>query len=621
MGKFKEALIPEASFRNLSAYKSALLETRLRFCRRVFARSNADSELLLVTQRSGNQMKRTLNWWDLIWMSIGAVVGAGIFVVTGSQAKYAAGPAIVLSYAVAGFSSMLSVFCYTEFAIEVPVAGGSFAYLRVELGDFVAYIAAGNIVLDYVVSSASVARAWTSYFAALINKHPDDLRIQTNMAEGYNKLDVIAVGVLWLTGLVSIVSVRATSTLNWISSLVSTGIILFIIGGGFANADPVNFSPFLPYGTRGVFSAAAVVYFAYLGFDTVATLAEDTKNPARDIPIGLLGSMSLVTVLYCLMAVSLCLMQSYQDIDSQVPFSYAFITVAGWNWAQYVVALGALKGLTTVLLVGNTTQARYIAHIARTHMLPVWFAQVDSKTQTPIRATVIMLIMTSVVALFTDLDVLSKLLSISTLTIFTLVAVALIVRRYYHSNETSGQTLFRVISLILLIIGSSIGLALYWRLSDGWYGHLIFGGIWVLATGVLWLFFPIMRKPKVWGVPLVPWIPSASIGVNIFLMGSIDRDSFIRFGIWTAIIVVYYLFLGLHASYDAAVELQLQEQPHTLWDFFSAPSPNCVITRSPKPKMLFVKSPKHGDDAVEELEDDYAAQLSAPTSPINLIPT
>lgn len=183
-----------------------------------------------------------------------------------------------------------------------------------ELGDFIAYIAAGNIVLDYVVASASVGRAWTSYFAALINRHPDDLRIHTSLAEHYNKLDIIAVGVLWITGFLSIVSVRATSIVNWVASLITMGIIFFIIGAGFANAHSENYSPFLPYGTRGVFSAAAIVYFAYLGFDAVATLAEDTKNPSRDIPIGLLGSMSLVTVLYCLMAASLCLMQKYVSI-------------------------------------------------------------------------------------------------------------------------------------------------------------------------------------------------------------------------------------------------------------------------------------------------------------------
>ncbi|KAG6555477.1 hypothetical protein Mapa_002712 [Marchantia paleacea] len=616
MGKFKEILIPEASFKDFSAYRTALLETRIRFGRRVFARTDADSEVLLVTQRSENQMKRTLNWWDLMWMSIGAVVGSGIFVVTGEQAKYVAGPAIVLAYIAAGVSSMLSVFCYTEFAIEVPVAGGSFAYLRVELGDFIAYIAAGNIVLDYVVSSASVGRAWTSYFAALINRHPDDLRIHTSLAEHYNKLDFIAVGVLWITGFLSIVSVRATSAVNWIASLISMGIICFIIGAGFANAHPENYSPFLPYGTRGVFSAAAIVYFAYLGFDAVATLAEDTKNPARDIPIGLLGSMSLVTVLYCLMAASLCLMQNYKDLDTQVPFSFAFKAVAGWKWAQYVVALGALKGLTTVLLVGAVSQARYIAHIARTHMLPVWFAHVDSKTQTPIRATVTMMGLTSVVAFFTDLDVLLTLLSISTLMIFMLVAVALIVRRYYDPVRTSRQTFLCVVSLILLMIGSSIGTALYWRLSDGWYGHVIFVGTWFIATAVLWLFFPIARQPKVWGVPLMPWIPSASIGINIFLMGSIDRDAFIRFGIWTVIILVYYVFLGLHASYDAAMQLQAQEQrPQGLWNILAEANPS--ISRSPKPKGT-MKSPKYGED---DPEDDYALQLSAPTSPLNLVPT
>lgn len=340
-----------------------------------------------------------------------------------------------------------------------------------ELGDFVAFIAAGNVVMEYAVGTGAVARAWTSYFATLVNKHPDELRIHTNLAQDFNMLDPIAVAVIWITGLIAAASTRGMSTVNWIASTVNMLLISFIIVAGLSNSNLANYEPFMPFGIRGVFTASAIVYFAFLGFDAVATLAEETKNPARDIPIGLVGSMAMVTIIYCLMALTLCLMQKYTDVDPNAPFSFAFRSI-GWNWAQYLIALGALKGMTTVLLVGTVSQARYVTHIARTHMISPWFAHINKRTGTPVRATIMSLALTSAVALFTSLSILSNLLSISTLMIFMLVAVALLVRRHYIPGVTSMKHQWLLIFLTLTIVGSSIGIATYWALSDGWVGHV-----------------------------------------------------------------------------------------------------------------------------------------------------
>lgn len=281
-------------------------------------------------------------------------------------------------------------------------------------------------------------------------------------------------------------------------------------------------------------------------------MAEETKNPARDIPIGLVGSMIITTTLYCILAITLCLMQPYQDIDINAPFSVAFDAV-GWGWAKYVVAAGALKGMTSVLLVGAVGQARYLTHIARTHMMPPWFAIVNERTGTPVNATVVMLVATAVIAFFTSLDILSELLSISTLFIFMLVSVALLVRRYYATGVTTLANRNKLIVCLALILKSSIATAIYWGASkDGWIGYCITVPIWILATIGLWAFVPKAREPKMWGVPLVPWLPSASIAINIFLLGSIDKDSFVRFAAWTGFLLVYYFFFGLHASYDTA---------------------------------------------------------------------
>lgn len=555
----KQDFYPEESFKSRNNYLSALSQTGSRFKDRLLSRSDDSYELGELRKQSENEMKRCLNWWDLVWFGFGSVIGAGIFVLTGQEAHDHAGPAIVLSYVASGLSAMLSVFCYTEFAIEIPVAGGSFAYLRVELGDFAAFITAGNILLESIVGGAAVARAWTSYFTNLLDQPSNSLRIHTNLKEGFNLLDPIAVLVLAIASTIAMISTRKTSYLNWVASAINTVVILFVIIAGFAHADTANLTPFLPYGAEGVFRAAAIVYFAYGGFDNIATMAEETKNPSRDIPLGLLGSMSIITVIYCLMALSLSMMQKYTNIDPDAAYSVAFQSV-GMKWAKYLVALGALKGMTTVLLVGALGQARYTTHIARAHMIPPWFALVHPKTGTPINATLMITVCSACIAFFSSLDVLASLLSISTLFIFMMMAVALLVRRYYVRGVTPKANLLKLIILLLVIIGSSMGTSACWGLNPkGWVGYTITLPCWFLGTLGISVLLPKQRTPKVWGVPLVPWLPSLSIATNLFLMGSLGYEAFVRFGICTGVMLIYYVFFGLHATYDMAHQQEKQE--------------------------------------------------------------
>ncbi|CAN1227739.1 Cationic amino acid transporter 1, partial [Linum grandiflorum] len=226
-----------------------------------------------------------------------------------------------------------------------------------------AFIAAGNILFEYAVSGAAVARAWTSYFATLLNHRPDDFRIIAHsLPTDYNHLDPIAVVITAVICILAVLSTKGSSRFNYIASIFHVVIILFIIVAGFTKSDVKNFTPFAPYGARGIFVSAAVLFFAYVGFDAVSTMAEETKNPGRDIPIGLVGSMAVTTVAYCLLATVLCMMVPYGQIDPDAPFSVAFEAV-GWKWAKYIVAAGALKGMTTVLLVSAVGQARYLTHI------------------------------------------------------------------------------------------------------------------------------------------------------------------------------------------------------------------------------------------------------------------
>ncbi|BAA96181.1 putative amino acid permease [Oryza sativa Japonica Group] len=548
----KEDFFPEPSFASWGAYRAALAATPARFRDRFAGRSTDADELGALRRRSENEMRRCLTWWDLTWFGFGSVIGAGIFVLTGQEAHDHAGPAIVLSYVASGLSAMLSVFCYTEFAVEIPVAGGSFAYLRVELGDVAAFIAAANLILESIIGTAAVARSWTSYLASLINKPASALRIQTSLAEGYNELDPIAVVVIAVTATLAILSAKGTSRVNWVASAVHVLVIAFVIVAGFLHAKTSNLTPFMPHGVPGVFRAAAIVYFAYGGFDNIATMAEETKNPSRDIPLGLLGSMSVITAIYCVMALVLSMMQPYTAIDRSAAYSVAFSNV-GMRWAQYVVALGALKGMTTVLLVGALGQARYTTHIARSHIIPPVFALVHPRTGTPVHATVLIAAAGACIGLFSSLDVLSSLLSVSTLFIFMMMATALLVRRYYVRGVTSRTHARRLVALLSVVIGSSAGIAAYWGAApERWVGYTVLVPAWAAGTLGIQLLVPAARAPKVWGVPLVPWLPSLSIATNLFLMGSLGAQAFIRFGVCTAIMLLYYVLVGLHATYDVA---------------------------------------------------------------------
>ncbi|PON53423.1 Amino acid/polyamine transporter [Trema orientale] len=548
----KRDFFPEPSFESFTSYKAAVSDTCSRLKDRLLHRSTEATELVQLRKESGHDMKRCLTWWDLIWLSFGAVVGGAVFTITGQEAHDHAGPAIVLSYAISGLSALLSVFCYTEFAVEIPIAGGSFSYLRIELGDFVAFIAAGNLLLEAVIGTAAVSRSWSSYFASMITNDPDFLRIRVNsFPEGFDLLDPVAFLVILITNGIAMSGTKRTSCLNSFGSIISLMIIVFIVFMGFVRGETSNLSPYFPNGEKGVFEAAAIVYLSYMGFDLVATMAEETKQPSRDIPIGLVGSMSMITVIYCLMAFALTLLQRYSEIDGNAAFSVAFGNI-GMNWAKYLVSICALKGMTSSLLVMSLGQARYTTQIARAHMIPPWFALVHPKTRTPIYATLLVTITSSVITFFVSLRVLSSLVSFSTLAIFMLIAIASLVRRYYVREVTEKEDLIKFLACLFVVIGSSIGFTTLWNMNRrGWFMFAVVALIWFMGNLGMALL-PKQRVPKVWGVPLVPWLPSLSIVVNLFLIGSLGTIAFLRFFMCTALMLVYYLFFGLHATYDVA---------------------------------------------------------------------
>ncbi|MED6210780.1 Cationic amino acid transporter 7, chloroplastic [Stylosanthes scabra] len=507
-----------SSFSSLSAYLRALSHTPSRLATRAVSVSTSYDEMTRLRARSGSDMRRTLRWYDLVALGIGGMVGAGVFVTTGRATHLYAGPAVVLSYAIAGLCALLSAFCYTEFAVDMPVAGGAFSYLRVTFGP---------LTVPY-------------------------------LPNGFNQIDLVAVAVVLLITLVICYSTRESSVVNIILTALHIAFIAFVIVMGFWKGSWKNFtepsdpekypSGFFPHGASGVFLGASAVYMSYIGYDAVSTMAEEVKDPVKDIPIGVSGSVAIVTVLYCLMAASMSKLLPYDLIDAEAPFSAAF----RGKWVSRVIGVGASFGILTSLLVAMLGQARYMCVIGRSGVVPTWFARVHPKTNTPVNASAFLGIFTAAIALFTELDVLLNLVSIGTLFVFYMVANAVIYRRYVAIGTTNP---WPTMSFLCSFSMTSIMFTLIWKLvPTGNAKAGLLGGCAVIAVGILQVFqymVPQARKPQFWGVPLMPWIPSLSIFLNVFLLGSLDGPSYLRFAFFSALAVLFYLFYSVHASFDA----------------------------------------------------------------------
>ncbi|KNA14013.1 hypothetical protein SOVF_111380, partial [Spinacia oleracea] len=310
-----------SSFSTIPTYMHALSQTPKRLALRAISVSTPFQELSQVRDRSGPNMRRSLRWYDLVGLGIGGMVGAGIFVTAGKASHSYAGPAVILSYAIAGFCALLSAFCYTEFAVDIPLAGGAFTYLRVTFGEFAAFFTGANLVLDYVLSNAAVARSFTAYFGTAIGISTTKWRFTVSiLPKGFNEIDVIAVLVILIITLIICYSTRESSVVNMLLTALHLVFIVFIVVMGFTKGDVKNFTipenpknpgGFFPYGLTGAFNGAALVYLSYIGYDAVSTMAEEVHNPVRDIPIGVSGSVIIVTVLYCLMSVSMTMLLPY----------------------------------------------------------------------------------------------------------------------------------------------------------------------------------------------------------------------------------------------------------------------------------------------------------------------
>ncbi len=444
------------------------------------------------------QLKRSLSALDLIVFGVGVVIGAGIFTLTGRAAHEIAGPAIVLSFVVAAFCCALAAMCYAEFASTVPVSGSAYTFSYASMGELVAWIVGWDLLLEMFLGASVVAQGWSAYLGSFL-EHLGWV-LPESIAYG-GVVDLPAVLLIVALGVLISVGIKESMRVNLVLVAIKLFIVLFVIVAGIQFVSAANYDPFVPpsqptesasgltqpllqallgiepaaFGVSGIFAGAALVFFAYIGCDVVATTAEETRNPRRDLPIGIIGSLIICTVLYCAVALVVTGMVSYDELDPAAALANAF-EVHGQGWMATVISAGAVAGLTTVVLTLMIGASRVMFAMSRDHLLPPVIAKVHPRYRTPWVITAIVTAVCAVVAGFTPVGVLEEMVNIGTLSAFVLVSVGVIVLRRTRPD-----------------------------------------------------------LPRAFRVPWVPWLPAASALVCLYLMVNLPVETWLRFVVWLAI--------------------------------------------------------------------------------------
>jgi APA family basic amino acid/polyamine antiporter len=460
------------------------------------------------SEEGAHTLKRSLSALNLVMLGIGAIIGAGIFVLTGTAAANNAGPAVVLSFVLAGLGCLFAGLCYAEFASMIPVAGSAYTYAYATLGEFIAWIIGWDLILEYLFGAATVAVGWSGYFVAFLEKlgvhlptafTQAPLSVQgthTLIRNPGGVLNVPAVIlVLLMTGLL-VLGIKESARFNNIIVVVKTAIVFLVIGFGFMFVDSANWQPFIPpaegpgrFGWSGIVRAAGVVFFAYIGFDAVSTAAQEAKNPQRDMPIGMLGSLAFCTVLYILMSLVMTGLVPYTQLNVPHPVDVALAAVPSLGWLNYLVDIAAIAGLASVVLVMLMGQPRIFYAMSRDGLLPAVFGKIHPKYQTPYVTTIITGVVAATVAGFFPIALLGELVSIGTLFAFVVVSAGVLMLRYKR---------------------------------------------------------PELHRP--FKTPLVPLVPILGILVCSYLMYGLPPDTWIRLLVWLAIgLVIYFVYGKSHS--------------------------------------------------------------------------
>lgn len=390
--------------------------------------------------QSSVHLNKTLGPFDLTMLGVGAVVGGGIFILPGEIASEIAGPGIMISFIIAGIACCLAALCYSEFASKLPVAGSAYTYSYHVFGEGIAWILGWSLLLEYGLAVAAIASGWSSYVKSLLAGF--HIEIPTAISSSYNKangtyFDLPAFLIVIIIGILLSVGIRESTRINNIMVIIKIAVVvLFIVVGAFY-VKPDNWTPFLPFGFNGVITGASMVFFAYIGFDAVSTASEEVRNPQRNMPIGIISSLAVCTLLYILLSAVLTGVISYDKlVGVSAPVAFALQAI-NLNWLAGFLSLGAIVGMTTVILVMSYGGTRLIFAMGRDGLLPKTFAKVNRKN-TPVKNTLIFAFLMGVVAGLVPLNDLAALINIGTLFAFSMVSIGIFFLRRNKDLPTSG---------------------------------------------------------------------------------------------------------------------------------------------------------------------------------------
>jgi APA family basic amino acid/polyamine antiporter len=474
---------------------------------------------------SGSPMKRVLGPVDLTLLGIGAIIGTGIFVLTGQAAEAHAGPAVVLSMIIAGIASALAALCYAEFASSVPIAGSAYTYGYATLGELVAWIIGWDLVLEYALGAATVAVGWSAYvisfladlgirFPPLVSAAPGTAVVLADGSSATALFNLPAMLISAAATMLLVVGIQESARVNAVIVAVKVTVVLLIIGLGSIFISTENWHPFIPpntgefgaYGWSGVLRGAGVIFFAYIGFDAVSTAAQEARNPQRDMPRGIIGSLVICTILYVLVSGVMVGLVPYQQLGVPAPMALAVdaarVKAAGSAWQPildvmpYVVKLGAILGLSSTIIVQMMAQPRIFFSMGKDGLLPAWASTIHPRFRTPYVTTLITGAIVALASGFTSIGVLGELVSIGTLFAFVIVSIGVIVLRRTR---------------------------------------------------------PDLERP--FTTPWVPALPIASAIVSTALMAALPRATWERLIIWMALgLVVYFAYGYRHSKLRSQVK-------------------------------------------------------------------
>ncbi|KAL4220803.1 hypothetical protein ACF0H5_019071 [Mactra antiquata] len=559
-------------------------------------------------------LKKCLNTFDMTLLGVGQMVGAGIYVLTGTVVKDLAGPAAILSYLFAGIAAILSALCYAEFGARVPKAGSAYSYTYIAIGELWAFIIGWNVVLEHLLGAASVARAWSGAIDSLFN---GEIRRSTLENVGYlshgspwisEYPDFVAMTITILIFLVIATGAKFTVHFNTVFTIFNCLVILFLVCVGFAFADNRNWTNhggFFPYGFGGALAGAATCFYAYIGFEGIAVSSEEAKEPEKSIPVATVTSLIIVSFIYILATTALTLIVPYYDVDPSAAFPAAFAS-RGINWAKYIVGIGTLFGITTSLVGSAFSLPRAVYAMAQDGLLFKSLAYVYPKFQTPVLAIAVFGFISALMALLFEITTLVEFMSIGTLTAYTIVSASVIVLRYLpvykcqfklkpeedipitdssspteessiikksksqddfgrlkqnlrsfpilNKFEPGSAVMMATFSLLVSIICTNCLLIFgFDLLSSGTWWAIILLIVFVALIVACYLAMVAHEKNDAFltfQIPLVPLIPALSIGCNTALMMKLGYLTWIRLGIWMAVGFVLYFAYGMWNSVE-----------------------------------------------------------------------